>query len=131
MATHGYSDGHRHDHREGPDAVRLIEQTFIEGFRAAVDKRAFLELAGVPFSLTGDAGGASSSPLRLIEVRIADGYVVGAAAPAFGARELAYQPLPGSMVERSTALTFVYVSIDERRELSAAEVLAAAHANRG
>ncbi len=101
------------------DAAARRERTFIEGFRAAADKRVFLELAGVPFRR--DPGGGP--PLWLLEVRITDSYRVGAAAPAFGIRELAYQPLPGELVEWTTGVVFVYVSLDDRRELSLAEVL--------
>ena len=99
----------------------VLEDAFIAGFRDAPDKRAFLALARVPMTLL-----APDCPaLKLLEVRLDDHYRVGSAAPGFGTRELAYQPLPGALVTRSTKLTFVYVSTDEVLELTLHETLQA------
>lgn len=96
-----------------------IEAAFIDGFRSAPDKRAFLQLAKIPLEI-----GEGTHGLKLLEVRLNDQFAVGAASPGFGGAGLVYQPLPGAMVDRKTALSFVYVSIRETRELSLAEVFA-------
>ncbi len=101
---------------------KALEDAFIAGFRDAPDKRAFLDLAGIPLAI--DVPGARG--LRLLEVRLGDRYRVGAAAPGFGTRELSYQPLPGALVTRSTTLAFVYVSADSVREFSLEEARDAA-----
>ena len=93
----------------------VIEAAFVDGFRTAPDKRAFLQLARVPFEL---------GPLKLLDVRLDETFTVGAASRGFGSAELVYHPLPGEMVARRLALVFVYVSATETREMSLADVLA-------
>lgn len=100
------------DHEESG----LLEAAFIDGFRTASDRRGFLRLAAVPDELPHG--------LKLVEVRIEDGYTVGSAAPGFASAELVYQPLPNGMIRGSSRLVFVYVSISQRRELSLADVVA-------
>lgn len=101
-----------------PDEHALIEDAFIAGFREAPDKRAFLTLAHIPLTLPGPRG----CELKLLEVRLDDRYRVGSAAPGFGTRQLSYQPLPGTMVTRSTKLTFIFVSADVVEEMTLAEL---------
>lgn len=103
------------------EEYHVIERAFIEGFRSAPDKRAFLQLARLPLELD-DAG----EPLKLVEVRIEDIHSVGTASPGFGSKELVYQPLPGEMVTQRDRLTLVYVSATDRRELTLDEVFALA-----
>lgn len=98
------------------EEYRLIEDTFIEGFRTASDRRGFLRLAAVPDELPDG--------LKLVEIRIEDHYTVGSAAPGFASSELVYHPLPAGMIRGENRLVFVYVSTAERRELSLAEVFA-------
>ncbi len=115
---------HDHPHGEGggegEDAVRLLEAAFIDGFRAAPDKASFLRLAGVPLEWRdGDGQG-----WKLLEVRIADSFAVGAATPGFATPELVYHPFPGAMIRQTTDLSFVYRTLSETRTLSWAEATA-------
>lgn len=103
----------------GHEEYHVIERAFITGFRSAPDKRAFLQLARIPFEL--DDGG---EPFKLIEVKFEDAFSVGAASPGFGSRELVYHPLPGEMVTQKEQLFLVYVSATGRREFSLDEVYA-------
>lgn len=96
-----------------------FEEAFIAGLRAAADKQVFLALCRVPMSVPANEGGP---PLKLVEVRIEEGFVVGVASPGFGARELVHQPLPGPLIRHSTRLDFLFVSLDERRTLTLAEL---------
>lgn len=89
------------------EAAAAAERAFIDGFRAATDKRAFLELAQIPLEL---------GELKLMQVRIGDTYDVGSASPGFGQREMVYQPLPGMMICARTSLHFVYVTADRKEE---------------
>jgi hypothetical protein len=104
------------------DATEPLEGAFVDGFRAARDKRAFLALAGVPLEFEPEDGPG----LKLLEVRIEDGFQVGSASPGFASRELVYQPLPGPLIRQNTRLFLVYVSAAERRELSLRDALDAA-----
>ena len=114
---------HDHDHapEQSGEDVALLEAAFIEGFRAAGDKASFLRLAGVPLELRGSDG----QGLKLVAVRIADHFEVGAATPGFGTTELVYHPFPGAMVRSSTHLRFVYCSLRETQELTWAEAMPA------
>ena len=104
------------------DATEPLEGAFADGFRAARDKRAFLVLAGVPLEFEpGDGLG-----VKLLEVRIEDGFQVRWASPGLASRELVYQPLPGPLIRRNIRLVLVYVSAAERRELSLHDALHAA-----
>lgn len=105
---HGAS-AHSHDaEQEG-----LLELAFIQGFRAAADKRAFLELAGIPWEIR--QGGAV---YRLMQVALNQCYDVGSAGPGFGGRDLVYHPLPGAMVREMHELRFIYLSIEGRAEFT-------------
>ena len=110
---------HPHGHGESGDDAALLEAAFIEGFRAATDKSSFLRLAHVPFELPGPDG----LGLKLMEVRIADRFEVGAATPGFGTAELVYHPIPGPMVRGTTQITFVYCTLRETRELGWSDVM--------
>lgn len=104
----------------GHDDMAALDEAFIDGFRAAVDKRAFLTLVGVPLEIEAEDGGPG---LKLLEVRIRDAFQVGSASPGFGSRDLVYQPLPGSMIRQATSVDFVYISTAERRELTLHDAL--------
>ena len=117
---------HRHDHNHDPagplhshmadperaEAVSALAAQFIDGFRAAADKIAFLRLAGVPLEIPDGRGGAT---LKLVDVSLTTEWQVGTASPSFGTRELSYLPFPGAMVTERTNMGFVYVSLDEKR----------------
>lgn len=116
---------HLHSHPHGDDAaddLRDLAASFIEGFRAADDKISFLRLAGVPFELAGEGGAPS---LKLVEIGLSDDYQVATASPGFASRELVYLPFHGSMVAGRTNMVFVYVSLDERRDVDLRDFLKA------
>lgn len=97
----------------------VVENAFIDGFRAAPDKAGFLALARIPLELrAGDGPG-----LKLVEIILVDAIEVGRASPGFGSRELVYQPLPGKLVTARTRLAFRYVSSERVHDLTLAEVL--------
>jgi hypothetical protein len=100
--------------------LHAAEAAFVEGFRAASDKQAFLTLARVPLELA-----ASDGPnLKLVQVLLEDTIEVGRASRGFASRELVYQPLPAALVTSATRLRFRYISAETVRELSLAELLA-------
>ena len=102
------------------EKLRLMEAAFIDGFRRAPDKLAFLLLARVPLEI--DSEGAEG--LKLVEVKFEESYEVGSAHPGFGSRDLVYQPLPGTMIQSETRLSFVYVSMSGRSERRFADLAA-------
>ena len=104
-----HSPAHTHD----TEQERLLEQAFIQGFRAAADKRAFLELAGIPWEIR-EAGAV----YRLMQVALNQCYEVGAAGPGFGGGDLVHHPLPGAMVRERHELRFIYLSIGGRAEFT-------------
>jgi hypothetical protein len=110
------------------DAIRALAAQFVEGFKAAADKTAFLRLAGVPLEIPDGRGGPA---LKLVDVRLATEWQVGTASPSFGSRELSYLPFPGSMVAERTNMEFVYVSLDEKRAVDLRAFLAGHPAARG
>lgn len=108
-----------HEAPAGDDAAARLEQAFIDGFRAAEDKQAFIRLAGIPFDL-----GAHGEPaFKLVEVRIEEDWTVGAVSPGFGAAQLAHHPLPAEMISRIARVVFDYVSRTERREVPLGQLL--------
>ena len=109
-------------HRHDPELERLAETAFIEGFRAASDKRAFLELTRIPQELTRDG-----AELKLMQVVIGAHYEVGAASPGFGGGGMVYHPLPGAMIREKPELYFVYVAMDKRIDLTLADLHLHAH----
>jgi len=101
--------------------IHAAEAAFIEGFRAASDKQAFLTLARIPLELAVPGGPG----LKLVQVLLEDTVEVGRASRGFASKELVYQPLPAPLVTSVTRLRFRYISAESVRELSLAEVLAA------
>jgi hypothetical protein len=100
---------------------RIVESAFIAALRAGTDRLGLLRLAGVPLEIERDG----APGLKLLEVKLCDHYVVGSATPGFGTRDLVYQPLPGPLQQQRTRLRLVYVSSNERQELTLGEALAA------
>jgi hypothetical protein len=126
----GHNHAHDHLHSHLPEADRAAElqvlaTQFIEGFVQASDKTAYLRLAGVPFERPG-TGGATAQ--KLVDVKLTTEWQVGTASPAFGSRELSYQPYPGGMVRERTNMALVYVSADEKSLLDIRDFLAARQA---
>jgi hypothetical protein len=121
---HGHGHGHGQGHgqgaggdtadcggRERADADAAIVRAFVDGFRAASDKQAFLALAGIPPTLERDG-----ERLHLVEVRIEDRFTVGQVSRGFASSDLVHQPLPAAMVEAVAAIDFTFVG--PRRRLT-------------
>lgn len=111
---HNHAHDHLHSHLPPEDAaadLAVLAAEFIEGFRAARDKAAYLRIAGVPLELEGGAGPS----LKLVDVALTTEWQVGTASPSFGSRELSYLPFPGPMIAERTNMGFVYVSLEEKR----------------
>jgi len=123
---HGHNhDGawHLHSHIDDADRaaeLQVLTSQFIDGFREARDKAAYLHIAGVPLEIPADEDGP---PLKLIDVTVTTEWQVGTASPSFGQRELSYLPLPGEMIAERTNLGFVYVSLDTKRIVDLREFL--------
>jgi hypothetical protein len=100
--------------------LHAAETAFVEGFRAASDKQAFLTLARIPLELATPEGPG----LKLVQVLLEDTVEVGRASRGFASRELVYQSLPAKLVTSETRLRFRYISADAVRELSLAEAIA-------
>ena len=112
--NHAAAD-HLHSHMPGSDRtaeIQVLCTQFIDSFREAADKAAWLNLAGVPLELQGDGDAPS---LKLVDVTLTTEWQVGTASPSFGSRELSYLPYPGPMVTERTNMGFVYVSLTEKR----------------
>ncbi len=115
---HGHnheSAWHLHSHMDDVDQaedLHVLTSQFIDGFREAKDKAAYLRIAGVPLEIPDENGGP---PLKLIDVTVSTEWQVGTASPSFGSRELSYLPFPGEMIAERTNLGFVYVSLDAKR----------------
>lgn len=113
---HNHPPTHLHSHMAEDDAaieVQALATQFIEGFRAASDKAAFLSIAGVPREIASESGGEA---LKLVDVAVTTEWAVGAASPAFGGG-LSYLPYPGELIEERTNCALVYVSLTERRDV--------------
>lgn len=122
---------HLHSHLPPEDRaedLQILATEFIDGFRAAADKAAYLTLAGVPRELPDVEGGP---PLKLVDVALRTDWQVGTASPAFGAQELAYLPFPGAMVTERTNMSFVYVSLRRKDVVDLKAFLAARHLEAG
>ena len=125
--NHGHAD-HLHSHiseGEAADDLQVLTAQFIDGFREARDKAAYLRIAGVPLEIPDEAGGP---PLKLVDVTLTTEWQVGTASPSFGSRELSYLPFPGEMIAERTNLGFVYVSLDAKRVVDLRGFLAAREA---
>ena len=99
--------------------IKLLERTFVDGYRRAEDKLGFLKLSGIPMELERDG----RAPSKLIEVQINDAFTVGSAAPGFGSKELVYHPLPDEMVTLETALAFLFVHAEGTETYHLAQLL--------
>lgn len=121
---------HLHSHlREGAatDELRALAAQFVDGFRQAADKAAYLRLAGVPLEIPSVTGGAT---LKLVDLSLETRWQIGAASPAFGSAELSYLPFPGAMIQERVTCALTYVSLTERRDVDLVEYLQDAHAIR-
>lgn len=128
---HGPGHNHRHDHdhmhshvhvdpkKERLDRLQALATAFIDGFRKAEDKPAFLELAGIPLSRVG----ADGLKMHLVDSVIESRWQIGTASPAFASRDLVYLPYPASMVRERETMIFTYVSLTERVDLSLIDLL--------
>lgn len=141
---HSHGDGHHHHHDHGPGhnhgpdgehmhshvhadphkerlaRLQALAATFIEGFRKADDKPAFLDLAGIATTRTGSDGLTQ----HLVDVSIEEKWQMGTASPAFASRELVYLPYPAAMVQGRETMVFTYVSLSERSDIDLMELLA-------
>lgn len=128
---HNHSDGHEHMHshvhtdpqKERRDRLKALASSFIEGFRKADDKPAFLELSHIPSKRTGSDG----LTMHLIETDISSKWQLGTASPAFGSRELVYLPYPAAMVQERETMIFTYVSLTERSDYELLDLLDELH----
>ena len=114
---------HLHSHVGSPDEaadLAALAAGFIEGFVKAGDKASYLRLARIPSELPSPAGPA----LKLVDIEIRTNWQVATASPGFASRELVYLPLPGERIAGRTNLTFIYVSLLERRDLDLRHFLA-------
>ena len=111
---HNHSHDHLHSHLKPEDEaadLQVLCQEFIDSFRAARDKAAYLKIAGVPLEKPDPEGGPT---LKLVDVSIETNWQVGTASPSFGSRELSYLPFPGEMISERTNMGFVYVSSQKK-----------------
>lgn len=121
--THGPGHNHGHDHMHShvhasPDKERLhrlqaLAAAFIEGFRKAEDKPAFIELSQVAAKRTGSDG----LTMHLVDAAVETKWQLGTASPAFGSRELVHLPYPAAMIQERETMTFTYVSLTEREDV--------------
>ncbi|MEM9049744.1 MAG: hypothetical protein AAGC92_13610 [Pseudomonadota bacterium] len=124
---HNHASDHLHSYgkpEDGAAELQVLSEQFIDGFRQAADKMAYLRLAGVPLERPDPEGGPS---LKLVDVEILTAWQVGTASPGFGTRELSYLPFPGEMIAERTNLGFVYVSLDRREVLDLRVFLSLRH----
>lgn len=114
---HNHAADHLHSHLRPEDEaadLQVICAQFIEGFRDAKDKAAYLSIAHVPLEIPCVSGGPD---LKLVDVNVKTEWQVGTASPSFGSRELSYLPFPGDMITERTNMAFVYVSALRREEV--------------
>ena len=120
---------HLHSHLDDTDKaaeLQVLTSQFIDGFREARDKAAYLRIADVPLEIPDQDGGPA---LKLIDVTVTTAWQVGTASPSFGNRELSYLPFPGEMIEERTNLGFVYVSLDAKRVVDLRDFLRGRHSS--
>ena len=121
---HNHAADHLHSHLKPEDEasdLQILCSQFIEGFQAATDKAAYLQIAGVPLKVDCQDGGPS---LKLVDVSLKTEWQVGTASPSFGSRELSYLPFPGDMISERTNMSFVYVSSARRLETDLRDFIA-------
>lgn len=114
-----HSHLHFDAHKERRDRLQALASAFIEGFRKADDKPAFLELASIPQKREGGDG----LTLHLVDAAIESKWQLGTASPAFGSRELMHLPYPAAMVEERETMTFTYVSLTERADIDLLQLI--------
>lgn len=133
VLDHGHGPGHNHAHdhehmhshvhvdpeKERRDRLQALATSFIDGFRKADDKPAFLELAGIPMSRKGSDG----LKMHLVDAATESKWQLGTASPAFASRDLVYLPYPASMVQERETMTFTYVSLTERADIDLIDLL--------
>lgn len=134
---HGPGHNHAHDHehmhshvhtdskRERLDRLQALAASFIDGFRKADDKPAFLELAGIPPRRDGSDG----LKQHLVDAAIESKWQLGTASPAFASRELVHLPYPAAMVQERETMRFTYVSLTERADIDLLDILSTIHDN--
>lgn len=126
---HNHSHDHMHSHvhvdpnKERLHRLQALATSFIQGFRSAEDKPAFLELSSIPKKRTGSDG----LTMHLIDVSIASNWQMGTASPAFASRELVYLPYSDSMISERETMTFTYVSLTERDDVDLINILDKIH----
>ncbi|MDJ0827078.1 MAG: hypothetical protein QNJ16_16415 [Rhodobacter sp.] len=114
---HNHGPDHLHSHLKPEDEaadLQVLCEQFIDGFRTAKDKAAFLRIASVPLEIHDQDGGPS---LKLVDVALRTEWQVGTASPSFGSRELSYLAFPGEMISERTNLAFIYVSSERKTEI--------------
>ena len=122
---HNHAHDHLDSHMDDGDAaaeLQVLTDQFIDGWRQAADKTAYLRLAGIPFERPGTGG---PTALKLVDVRLTTEWQVGTASPGFGTSELSYLPFPGAMVAERTNMEFLYVSAEEADSLDLRAFLSA------
>ena len=100
--------------------IQVLATQFIDGFQKAINKMAYLRLAGVPLSIDDPDGGPS---LKLVDVGLTTQWQVGTASPAFGSRELSYLPFPGDRIAESKNYKFYTKSLERKREVDLRDFL--------
>jgi hypothetical protein len=125
----GHNHHHDHDHlhshvhvnadAERAEAIGKLADTFVDSFRKASDKQAFLKLAGIPSNRKGSDG----LTMHLVDVAISTNWQVGTASPAFASKELTYLPYPGEMIRERETMTFTYVSMTAREDVDLIELM--------
>ena len=126
---HNHAADHLHSHLKPEDEaadLQVLSTQFIEGFQAASDKAAYLNIAKVPLEIPCHHGGPN---LKLVDVALKTEWQVGTASPSFGSAELSYLPFPGEMITERTNMAFVYVSAKRREEVDLRAFLSSAQEN--
>ena len=120
LHSHPHAAPHAPEPARPKDDDALLADALMDGFVAADDKASFLRVARVPLALPGEGG----ETLRLVDVELTYAYQVGTASPAFNADELIYLPFPAAMIKERAGMTFVYVSLQQRRDVTLNEMVA-------
>ncbi len=105
------------------DSYHILEDMFINGYKAAKDKLVYLRLAHIPFQLPAIDHSSADSALYLKEVKIETLYEVGSVSPTFGTDQILHQMYPNEMVRAQHSLRFIYVRTDGIVEKSLHELL--------
>ena len=123
------AEEHLHSHlHDGPAAATpgkrrdddaLLADALMDGFDAAEDKASFLRMARIPSYLDGSNG----RQLRLVDVELRYAYQIATASPGFNGADLVYLPFPANMIRERATMVFVYVSLDERRDVDLLEMV--------